>query len=79
MTENGYSPVAAKNLLAHQTQRGKGTIKKIIKEYQLFGEVIDGSGPRDRLTTFEKLSVQQRDAIRRTVSAKHSEAMLLKF
>ena len=76
MTENGYSAVAAKNLLAHQTQRGKGTIKKVIKEYQLFGDVMDGSGPRDRLTTFEKLSLQQRDAIRKTVSSKNSDAYL---
>ena len=43
------------------------TVNKVLKEKHLYGEVIDGSSPRHRKSFFEKLTINQRDQIRKTV------------
>ena len=46
----------------------RNTINKIIKEKFLFGNLVDGPSPRSTLSIFDKLSCEQKDKIRKTVS-----------
>ena len=46
------------------------TLRKVLKEKRLFGNVKGAPYPRDTLNLFDKLTVSQKDALRSTV---HSE------
>ena len=46
----------------------KSTVNKVIKEKFIFGDVLDGPGPKTRLSQFDKLSIELKDKIRKTVS-----------
>ena len=43
------------------------TINKVIKEFVNFGDFVDENGPRMTKNAFEKLSITEKDAIRRVV------------
>ena len=45
----------------------QATINRVLIEKHKFGKVIDGSSPKNILSTFEKLSMAQRDEIRKKV------------
>ena len=61
------SPIDARKQLVKQTGYSFKTVRNVLVEKELYGEVIDNSGPRNYLSHFEKLSIEQRDAIRKTV------------
>ena len=46
----------------------KSTVNKVIKEKFIFGDVLDGPSPKSRLSQFDKLSLELKDKIRKTVS-----------
>ena len=43
------------------------TVRRVLKEDYLFGDVKGSPYPRDTLSLFEKLSISQKDALRQTV------------
>ena len=44
------------------------TINKVIKEFVNFGDYVDENGPRMTKNAFEKLSITEKDVIRKVVS-----------
>ena len=43
------------------------TINKVIKEFVNFGDFVDENGPRMTKNAFEKLSINEKDVIRKVV------------
>ena len=54
--------------LAKNSPYCANTINKVIKEKVMYGDFMDGPLPRTRLSKFDKLSLEQKDKIRFTVS-----------
>ena len=46
----------------------KSTVNKVVKEKFIYGDVLDGPSPKTRLSQFDKLSIELKDKIRKTVS-----------
>ena len=58
---------AARKLLVKQVPFSRTTVEKILKEKFTHGDVIDGACPRSRLRRFDKLSIEQKEDIRKLV------------
>ena len=48
----------------------RNTVYKVLKEKKIFGNVLGGSMPHSRLSRFDKLSSEQKEAIRKIVRFK---------
>ena len=44
------------------------TINKVIKEFVNFGDFVDENGPKMTKNAFEKLTITEKDVIRKVVS-----------
>ena len=70
LADEGMTDVQARKRIAKLTF-SKTTVDRVLIEKHKFGEVINGSSPKLILSTFEKLTMTQRDQIRKKVSEGH--------
>ena len=73
----GLSDPKARKKATQNSPYCKNTINKIIKEKFLFGNLVDGPSPRSTLSIFDKLSCEQKDKIRLTVSVSKTTFLLI--
>ena len=64
----GMTDQQARKRVTKNSPYCRNTINHIIKEKLLYGKLQDGPTPRNRLSKFDKLSLEQKDLLRKTVS-----------
>ena len=67
-TEEGLEPLEARKKTVQMVPFSRNTVHKVLKEKKIFGNVLGGAMPHSRLSRFDKLSSEQKEAIRKIVS-----------
>ena len=67
LSEEGLDTVQARKKTVEMVPFSRNTVHKVLKEKKIFGNVLGGAMPHSRLSRFDKLSSEQKEAIRKLV------------